>query len=599
MSQSEKMASGKVEVKQSSEHHEHVEAVKTVHTDGTVDLVDTHAIGGELDEMPRGYFRSAQFIGTVTAVCTGSICAYLGWVLPANTLLLIDQDIGPSPNIGWVGTVWILGSAIGFLLFGRLSDIFGRKYMVIGTSVLSIIGNSVGGTAHSVNTLIAANAFNGVAAAGQLSFGIVLGELVPNKQRGPIVSLVFFSSMPFAVFGPIIARKLIDSTAAGWRWSYYLGIIFGVITVALYQFLYHPPTYSQLHVNGKTKWQAFKELDFVGIFLFIAGIVLFLIGVSWGGQVYPWKSAHVICPIVIGIVTLVSFGLYEQYLCKTTPLMPPRLFTDVGYVAIVVAACIGAMVYYSMTVVWPTLIGTIYTTDVIKIGWQSSVVGGGVLLGQLVGGLAITYLPKVKIQCIVLAVCTTAFVGSLAALRADTHTFVIVMGTLGCFVIGWIDNITFPGVTLVIAPQDIGLATGILGSIRALGGAVAQAIYVSILTNKAAIYIPKNVIPAATGAGLPASSLPALFKGITAGRFTDVPGITPDIIEATGIAVRNAYVTTFHYIFYASIPFSICLIVACCFVPDMDKFLHNNVAKRLQHMGKLDGQANVDRAEKV
>jgi hypothetical protein len=279
--------------------------------------------------------------------------------------------------------------------------------------------------------------------------------------------------------------------------------------------------------------------------------------------------------------------------------MPPRLFTDIGYVAIVVAACIGAMVYYSMTIVWPTLIGTVYTPDVIEIGWQSSVVGGGVLLGQLVGGIALSYLPKVKLQCIILAVLTTAFVGSLAALGPDTHTFVITMGTLGCFVIGWIDNITFPGVTLVIAPQDIGLATGVLGSIRALGGAVAQALYVSILTNKATIYIPKYVVPAATGAGLPASSLPSLFQGITLGNFSSVPDITPQVIAATGIAVRDAYVTTFHYVFYATIPFSVLLIVACCYIPDMDKYLHNNVAKRLQHMGKLDGQANVEGAEKV
>lgn len=616
MSLSDKMASEKVETA-SSEHHEHIDAVKTVHKDGTVDLVDTHAIGGDLNEMPKGYFRSLNFIGTVVAVCTGSICAYLGWVLPANTLTLINQDIGPSPNLGWVGTVWILGSAIGFLLVGRLSDIFGRKWMVIGTTVLSIVGNIVGATAKSVETLIAANACNGVAAAGQLSFGIVLGELVPNKQRGPIVTLVFMSSLPFAVFGPIIARKFIDNTAQGWRWSYYLGIIFGGITIILYHFLYHPPTYSQLHVNGKSKWQAFKELDFVGIFLFIAGNVLFLVGLSWGGTVYPWTSAHVLATIIIGILTLVGFGLYgkhsknrhsaqapantitEQYLCKTTPLMPPRLFKDIGYVALVLAAAIAAMVYYSMTVVWPTLISTVYTTDVIQVGWDSSVVGGGVLLGQLCGGFAVSYLPRTKLQCVICAVLGTAFVGAIAALDPGNKGFVIAMGVLGCFVVGWIDNVIFPGVTLVIEPQDIGLATGVLGSIRALGGAVAQAIYVSILTNKATEYIPKYVVPAATGAGLPASSLPKLFAGITAGNFTAVPGITPQVIAATGIAVRDAYVKTFTYVFYATIPFGVLLIISCCFIPDMDKYLHNNVAKRLQHMGKMDGAAKVEGAEKV
>ena len=111
---------------------------------------------------------------------------------------LIDEDIGPSPNINWVATVWTLGTAVGFLLVGRLSDIFGRKWMVMGTSLLGLIGNIVGCTAQSVNALIGANLCNGLAAAGQLSFGIILGELVPNKYRGPIVTVVFLSSMPFA-----------------------------------------------------------------------------------------------------------------------------------------------------------------------------------------------------------------------------------------------------------------------------------------------------------------------------------------------------------------------------------------------------------------
>lgn len=62
----------------------HTETV--VHADGTVDVVDSHAMGGDSEGMPPGYFRSPQFIGTVAAQCFASICAYLGWVLPANTL---------------------------------------------------------------------------------------------------------------------------------------------------------------------------------------------------------------------------------------------------------------------------------------------------------------------------------------------------------------------------------------------------------------------------------------------------------------------------------------------------------------------------------
>lgn len=68
----------------------------------------------------------------------------------------------------------------------------------MGTSILGLAGCIVGGTARNIDTLVGANLMNGIAAAGQLSFGIVLGELVPNKHRGPIVTVVFLSSLPFA-----------------------------------------------------------------------------------------------------------------------------------------------------------------------------------------------------------------------------------------------------------------------------------------------------------------------------------------------------------------------------------------------------------------
>lgn len=163
-------------------------------------------------------------------------------------------------------------------------------------------------------------------------------------------------------------------------------------------------------------------------------------------------------------------------------------------------------------------------------------------------------------------------------------------------VIGWVDNISFPGVTLLWEAQDIGLATGVLGSIRAIGGAVAQTVYVSILTNKVATYLPQYVAPAATGAGLPASSLPALFAGITAGNFSAVPGITPDVIAATGAATQHAYIDSFKIVFYATIPFGVLLIVFSCLSPNFEKYLSMNVAKRLQ---MKDGGEGIEKAEAV
>ncbi|KAF7554035.1 hypothetical protein G7Z17_g3246 [Cylindrodendrum hubeiense] len=561
--------------------HAPTDTEKVVYADGTVEYVDKHALGGDYDRMPVGYYKSPQFIGTLAAQCLASICAYLGWVLPANTLTLINADIGPSANINWVATIWTMGSSIGFLLVGRLSDLYGRKWMVLGTSLLGLIGCILGATANSVEMLIASNGCNGIAAAGQLSFGIVLGELVPNKYRGPTIGFVFVTSMPFAVFGPIIARSFIENTEQGWRWSYYIGIILSTITLALYQFLYHPPTFEQLHV-GKTRMQQTKELDWIGIFLFLSGCVLFLIGLSWGGTSYPWKSAEVLCTLIIGIVTVIAFFIWEGFFCKVQPLMPPRVFKNIGFVAIVTIATVASIVYYSLTVLWPTIISTIYTTDSIKIGWQSSVVGGGVLLGQALSGIAISYVPKLKYQCIGAAVLVFSFVTAMSSLSKDRWAATITFGTIACTAVGYIENVAVPGVTLLWGPQDIGLATGVLGSIRALGGAVAQSLYVSVLNTELATRIPEYVTPAATDAGLPSDSLAALFAGITAGDFSTVPGVTDKVVTAVSAALVKAYANSFHIVFYATIPFSCILLVAACLVPNVEKYLTSNVAKRLQ-----------------
>jgi hypothetical protein len=137
--------------------------------------------------------------------------------------------------------------------------------------------------AQNVETLIVANAIYGMGETVQVSFGVSLGELVPNKHRPMIMSLIFLSCAPFATFGPIMARQMI-AHGLSWRWTYYLGdIVIASGTILLF-FFYHPPTFDMLH-EKKSKISQLKELDYVGISLWISGLTLFLLGVSWGGNV--------------------------------------------------------------------------------------------------------------------------------------------------------------------------------------------------------------------------------------------------------------------------------------------------------------------------
>jgi hypothetical protein len=142
----------------------------------------------------------------------------------------------------------------------------------------------------------------------------------------------------------------------------------------------------------------------------------------------------------------------------------------------------------------------------------------------------------------------------------------------------------------------MGLVTGVMGAIRTGLSAIATSMYSSILATESAKYIPQKVIPAATAAGLPEGSLPSLLQSIALGDFSAVPGISPDIIAATGGAVKEAYTLAFRTVYLCTIPFGVLLIVAGLLSPNVEQYLTDEVARKMH--GKSE-KSEVARKEVV
>lgn len=117
--------------------------------------------------------------------------------------------------------------------------------------------------------------------------------------------------LPFSGLGPYLARLFIANTAAGYKGIYYLAIGLNGTSSVLWVLFYHPPDFAHLHRNRTVKEEV-KEMDFGGIFLFIAGFFLFLLGLGWGGTIHPWTSGVVLGPLISGIAVLIAFGLYGK-----------------------------------------------------------------------------------------------------------------------------------------------------------------------------------------------------------------------------------------------------------------------------------------------
>jgi len=164
------------------------------------------------------------------------------------------------------------------------------------------------------------------------------------KYRYITTAFIYCFSIAGSGMGPAVAWAfVVRYPAVGWRGIYWLLLAINVAALAAWVLFYFPPSFHQKHksdIDSKMHW--IKNFDYFGTFLFSGGFIVFLLGLSWGGSVYPWKSAAVISAIAIGGVVLIFFVLWEVYVPLKEPLIPMHLFANRRWSAAVVLLGLGA-----------------------------------------------------------------------------------------------------------------------------------------------------------------------------------------------------------------------------------------------------------------
>lgn len=318
---------------------------------------------------------------------------------------------------------------------------------------------------------------------------------------------------------------------------------------------------------------------------------------------YPWKSAAVISAIIVGFVVMVIFVLYEIYAPIKEPLIPMHLFLNGRWVAAVVLLGLGAGVYYAFSIVWPAQASVLYGNgDAMRVGYMSTIVGLGIVSGQIVAGFLATRIGKTRYQCMVVFIVGGIFLGCAAVANPDNSSTTIALIFLGCFFIGWNESICLANATILVQDQrEIGIAGGTAGSVRAAICAVLVAIYVSIETNRLGETIPQEVPPALIGAGLPASSVSTFLQAISLGTdaLKAVPGVTDQIIAIGYRAYQEASADAYRTVYLATIAFSGVSIILTWWAPNTDDLMSGKVAATLHHEAERASEKNVEEGSTV
>lgn len=296
-----------------------------------------------------GYYTSTFFLGSLAAIGLSAVSGIGGFALAASILTTINADIGPSASLNWVSIVYLITQTIGQLILGRLTDLFGRRWFFFGCSILALVGSIVCARAQSINVLIGGNTIMGLASAAQMSFPYLVTEIVPINWRFFSMAYVYIIAIPFTAIGPVVSGSFVSNTAAGWRGIYYMFIAINIAAAIAFYLFYYPPNFEIKHSADKlTKRRILKDFDYVGLFLFTGGSLVFLLGLQWGGTLHPWESSWVAASIVVGGVAIIAFGFWEAYAPIKEPLVPPRLFKSFGWVATVMNLSLGVSLVSEM-----------------------------------------------------------------------------------------------------------------------------------------------------------------------------------------------------------------------------------------------------------
>lgn len=130
---------------------------------------------------------------------------------------MTNGNIGPSPNYYLISLAYTLVSGVMLLIIGRTSDIFGRRYFLILSQLLSLIGAIICATAKDINTVIGGTVLLGIGAGVQTNYPLLIQELVPNKHRAWAQGAIMMAVFPAIGWGPAIARAMVENTELEWR----------------------------------------------------------------------------------------------------------------------------------------------------------------------------------------------------------------------------------------------------------------------------------------------------------------------------------------------------------------------------------------------
>ncbi len=421
-------------------------------------------------EKGRGQTTSRRELRIVlTGLMLALTLAALDQNIVATALPRITGDLGGLQHLSWVVTGFVVASTVSAPLYGRLSDLYGRKPAFTVSIIVFLLGSVLCGLASGMDELIAFRAIQGLGAGGLIVLTqTVIGDLVSPRERGRYQGLFAAVFAACSVAGPLLGGFITEY--ASWRWIFYVNLPVGAaaLTLIAMGLRPHPP-------------QPAPQLDLLGAALLVAGTCCLLLVLSWGGSAYPWSSAPV---LGLGSVALSAFALMVPVERRAAqPIMPPDLFRNRVFVLGAAVIALSAMALFAAAVFLPLMFQLLMGASPARAGLMIAPMMGGVIVASFTGGRLMSRTGRYKrfpVLGLFAATLSYAALGwaALAGIAAPFIEAILVVMGLG---IGLVMPSLTTAIQNAVPRAELGGATATAAFFRSLGGALGVALAGTVL----------------------------------------------------------------------------------------------------------------------
>jgi EmrB/QacA subfamily drug resistance transporter len=477
-------------------------------------------------------YSHRQIMVIMSGLMLGMLLAALDQTIVATALPTIVGDLGGLNHLSWVVTAYLVASTVTTPLYGKFSDIYGRKRTFQFAIVVFLFGSALAGLSQSMIELIAFRGLQGIGAGGLMTLAMtIIGDVVPPRQRGRYQGYMGAVFALASVIGPLLGGFFVDQLS--WRWVFYVNIPVGAVALVVTSTVLDLPYTRMVH-----------RIDYAGTVLLVSAVGSILLAVTWGGTQYAWGSPIIITLAVVGAILLAAFVTVERRAAE--PVLPLHLFRNRVFAVSTATMFIVGLAMFG---------GIIYLPLFLQVVGRKSATSAGLLLLPLILGIVFTSIvsgrvisrtgrykafPVVGMLVMSLGLYLLSTMGPTTT-EVSAGVYMIVLG-LG---LGMVMQVLVLAVQNAVERRDLGTATGAATFLRSMGGSFGVALFGAVLSNRLAT----NLADMLPGGHLPAGVSESTLRGSP----KVILSLPPDV---RGIVI-DAFARSIDTVFLAAVPIAL------------------------------------------